>query len=185
MPPAPWRHPWEMQLRGSLLVLPASPQLKTHTEVLLQSQSLPATVFLNPLSGPGVHEQPYPRATNPAPPSPAPEGSAPAGEKRSGAGLPFSLPSEPFWLLGSPGMILEGGRRPPSGQSSGHVAAGTAAVPPAGMPLLRQAQGCGRGGCGSEQAPPPFPVLPRLALNLTLALAHPARTPSPPASLVP
>lgn len=32
---------------------------------------------------------------------------------------------------------------------------------------------------------PPFPVLPRLALNLTLALAHPARSPSPPASLVP
>lgn len=93
-----------MQLRGSLLVLPASPQLKNHTGVLLQSQ--PRLPKCPP--GPRVHEQPCPRATNPAPLSPAPMGSAPTGEKRSGTGLPFSLPSEPFWLRGNPEMILEG-----------------------------------------------------------------------------
>lgn len=150
MPPAPRRHPWEMQLRGSLLVLPAFPQLKNHTGVPLQNQSLPDTACPNPLTGPGADKQSCPRATDPAPPSPAPAVSSPTGEKRSAAGLPFSLPSEPFCLRGSPGMIPEGASRPPSGRSAGRVEARTAPVPPAGMPLLRQAQGCGRGGCGSE-----------------------------------
>ncbi|XP_030815480.1 uncharacterized protein LOC115909890 [Camarhynchus parvulus] len=140
-----------MQLRGSLLVLPAFPQLKNHTGVPLQRQSLAATACPNPLPGPGADEQPCPRATNPAPPSPALAGSSPTGEKRSAAGLAFSLPSEPFCLRGSPGMILGGVRWPPSGRSAGRVAARTAPAPPAGMPRLRQAQGRGRGGCGKTR----------------------------------
>ncbi|XP_005037814.1 PREDICTED: zinc finger protein ZIC 2 [Ficedula albicollis] len=100
--------------RAAIPAHTAAPRLKNRKGVPLQSQPLPATVCPNPLPGPGAHEQPCPRATNPAPPSAAPMGSAAAGEKRSGTGLPFSLPSEPFWLRGNPGMILEGGKRPPS-----------------------------------------------------------------------
>lgn len=156
MPPAPWRGPWETQLRGSSLSCRPPRSRKTKLGPRFRAQRVLPTPASHRLPksppGPGGARAALPKGSDPRSLVPPPR-RALRRLARSAPELcsPLCLPSEPLWLRGSPGGD------PPSTSGSGDAQSRRPLQPKtqvawqqgqprslrAGMPLLRQARGRG------------------------------------------